>query len=780
ALANRDLQEGARHKILNSAAGERFWVSIRQAQGVEILSAPKIVVWDRQSAQVDLGQERAFVTGFQAKGDTQLEPKTLTVREGLRFTLQPAVQVDGHIELASTVRVSSINEIRKNTVVVAGRSETVEIPDVSVVQVQSTVKVLPADLLLVVIPASAQGTTRVIALETTPHRSTPVAAKRPAAQSTPQSEPEQETALTVADDRRRLSLDFSGWSMSVDAGPAGDRPATLDFQSKAGMTRYHGTGSVSFRLAPSLSKPGTPASLTGQAADFVLSRSGTVDEKGGTNTDHQLRLTLKGRVVLKSAEFDISCQQADLEMALPSRKESDPALSGLPRTQMRLTGDVRLTGQASGKSRQRTSIQAEQITLLVSGNSLLSLNVDSAVPAAVSAETAAAPVKTAARPAQPDAEPRLVVKNYPVADLGAPLPGLLSLAAPGGAETAAPADFRVFRGEGLRLRIPALGPTPVALDLAYPLKADSQSPEAGAKSVQPTAIASVHVGLIAPAAASVPAQADAAAKTDEKPKIDLQPLQDFIQSRIAPASWQAQGGPGVISIYEAKHSLVIRQTPEIHEQIASLLRSLRRELDVQVSLELKLVQLEDRQWWKRFGFVEKPKQLSEGLPLSESQVERFRSLKEVVNPSLTTQFPKVTVFNQQVVEMTLPAVRDSTRKPLTLAMSPTVDDDRRGLRLNLACNVTNREEALSAARSVRLRADECLLLDLGTDVVVTTESQRGVPMLSKVPYMNRLFKNVTAAPQAGAAGPAVLVLVTPRIIILEEEEESLKLPQEKQ
>jgi general secretion pathway protein D len=45
----------------------------------------------------------------------------------------------------------------------------------------------------------------------------------------------------------------------------------------------------------------------------------------------------------------------------------------------------------------------------------------------------------------------------------------------------------------------------------------------------------------------------------------------------------------------------------------------------------------------------------------------------------------------------------------------------------------------------------------------------GVPMLSKIPYVNRLFRNVGT----GRETSSLMMMVTPRIIIQEEEEERL-------
>ena len=47
----------------------------------------------------------------------------------------------------------------------------------------------------------------------------------------------------------------------------------------------------------------------------------------------------------------------------------------------------------------------------------------------------------------------------------------------------------------------------------------------------------------------------------------------------------------------------------------------------------------------------------------------------------------------------------------------------------------------------------------------------GVPIMSKIPYINRLFKNVGI----GREAQSLMLMVTPRIIIQEEEEEKLGL-----
>ena len=49
----------------------------------------------------------------------------------------------------------------------------------------------------------------------------------------------------------------------------------------------------------------------------------------------------------------------------------------------------------------------------------------------------------------------------------------------------------------------------------------------------------------------------------------------------------------------------------------------------------------------------------------------------------------------------------------------------------------------------------------------------GVPILNKIPYLSRLFKNTGV----GRDAESVMLMVTPRIIIQEEEEELLGVEQ---
>jgi general secretion pathway protein D len=81
---------------------------------------------------------------------------------------------------------------------------------------------------------------------------------------------------------------------------------------------------------------------------------------------------------------------------------------------------------------------------------------------------------------------------------------------------------------------------------------------------------------------------------------DFDSLIQLITSTIAPTSWDDVGGPGSIEGFATNLSLVVSQTQEVHEQIADLLDQLRRLQDLQVTIEVRFITLNDN-FFERIG-----------------------------------------------------------------------------------------------------------------------------------------------------------------------------------
>jgi len=374
---------------------------------------------------------------------------------------------------------------------------------------------------------------------------------------------------------------------------------------------------------------------------------------------------------------------------------------------------------------------------------------------------------------------------------------------------------------------------------------------------------------------------------------DFDTLIDLITSTIAPQSWDTVGGPGSIEGFPTNLSLVVSQTQEVHEQIADLLDQLRRLQDLQVTIEVRFITLNDS-FYERIGIDfdfevdDNTNQVagqnpilpdntgpsmafgldSTGLPTADfdyaytqdmfgsavpqfggfdaataanfgfailSDIEVFFLLQAAQGDRRTNvlQAPKVTLFNGQMgivmdnsqrpfVTSIVPVVGDfaAAQQPVvvvlnegtTLSVQAVVSPDRRFVRLTLVPffstigavdtftfsgrvssdsgttvadptneseNVTNNQQRIVEGTTVQLPTfnfttvsttvsvpDGGTVLLGGIKRLSEGRTERGVPMLSKIPYINRLFRNIGI----GRDAQSLMMMVTPRIIIQEEEE----------
>jgi len=81
---------------------------------------------------------------------------------------------------------------------------------------------------------------------------------------------------------------------------------------------------------------------------------------------------------------------------------------------------------------------------------------------------------------------------------------------------------------------------------------------------------------------------------------DFDSLIDLITSTVKPTTWDAVGGPGSIAPFETNLSIVVSQTQEVHEEIVDLLEQLRRLQDLQVTIEVRFITLNDN-FFERIG-----------------------------------------------------------------------------------------------------------------------------------------------------------------------------------
>jgi hypothetical protein len=307
-------------------------------------------------------------------------------------------------------------------------------------------------------------------------------------------------------------------------------------------------------------------------------------------------------------------------------------------------------------------------------------------------------------------------------------------------------------------------------------------------------------------------------------------LIQLVTSAVAPRSWADKGGPGTIDYHALSMSLVINQTPDIQEQIADLLAALRRLQDQEVAVEVRFINVAE-DFCERVGvdFNSHPPQThctpapcdaaEKGVAfLTDAQVRKLMEQIQGDRRTNVMQAPKMTLFNGQASVLrvgdehrfvTGVDVSDESGQVLVLprtetvttglemGVQPVISADRRFVRLKLAVRkselaanvplfpvtvpvkpaddgqpVVFTQYIQQPAVNVQCGQWAVCVPDGGTVLLNGWKSVRearceyGPPVLSKIPYVNRLYKNVGY----GRETEHVLVLVTARVIVNEEEE----------
>jgi type II secretory pathway component GspD/PulD (secretin) len=210
--------------------------------------------------------------------------------------------------------------------------------------------------------------------------------------------------------------------------------------------------------------------------------------------------------------------------------------------------------------------------------------------------------------------------------------------------------------------------------------------------------------------------------------------------------------------------------------------------------------------------------------LSEIQVFLFLEAVQHDQRSNIMQAPKLTMFNGQTATLAVtntqnfvtgvqaqailgqvvftPIVTPTGTGNVTLAITPVVSADRRFVRMTLTPNLTNLASSIvplfpivtpifptfdGGIPAQPVLFTQFLQTPIISNVTVSTtvivpdggtvllgglkrlsegRNEAGPPILSKIPYLDRLFRNVGYSREA----ESLLMMVTPRIIITEEEE----------
>ena len=299
-------------------------------------------------------------------------------------------------------------------------------------------------------------------------------------------------------------------------------------------------------------------------------------------------------------------------------------------------------------------------------------------------------------------------------------------------------------------------------------------------------------------------------------------LIELIRSTVDPKSWKADGG-AALQYYPLGMSLVVWQSRERQAEVADLLAALRRLGDVEVSVSTHVVRVSEAAG-ERFVREAKFQEVkSEGADrrtptafLDAAQVRRWLESFQADAATNVLMAPKMTMANGQQAKLRCGDVnmvitdyevkqadgqivvapkQERIEKGLRLELLPVVSADRRSIRLTADVKLTSVDDTVPvvpvtikvsrggeeeqeytgtvakprvaelAARSITTVPDGgTVVFSLGRQLV-ETRSETSVPVLSQIPYLNRLVTNVGY----GRETQHVFVFLTPRVIVNEEQ-----------
>jgi Bacterial type II and III secretion system protein len=354
-----------------------------------------------------------------------------------------------------------------------------------------------------------------------------------------------------------------------------------------------------------------------------------------------------------------------------------------------------------------------------------------------------------------------------------------------------------------------------------------------------------------PDACSTPCHTARAPKPEQTCEAELIKL---IQKTIAPQSWADAGGLGTIDFYPIGHSLVVCQSPDVHEQIAHLLEHMRKLQDNQITFEIRLCEVPVTAF-ERIGIdfnAKAPSAPNVGVMppmycyqdvtcpdmaevaqwhaqkshvLSDREVRCFIEAMQADPGARVVALPKLTTFDAQRCTLAAGQTQDyvtdvkeehingqviwkpvntevfigtklavqgcigSNGKqvavkimcahswladaaipmvPVTTAIAPVFEGGAQGKPVPFTQYIQQPHIEKLCVEKLAIVPDGATLLVHCGKVTAEGRNEFGPPVLSKIPYVNRLFKNVAYGP----AEKDLFLLVTPRIIATRHGEEA--------
>jgi hypothetical protein len=194
-----------------------------------------------------------------------------------------------------------------------------------------------------------------------------------------------------------------------------------------------------------------------------------------------------------------------------------------------------------------------------------------------------------------------------------------------------------------------------------------------------------------------------------KKEVDASTLLQIIEKTVSPKSWEKAGGSGSVQFFPMGMALVVYQSADVQDEIASLLANLRRHADVQVSVEMRAVQvsasmakhllLEMDEHGRAFN-----ESRTRAVSMDAKHLVAILKLAQTENETSITHAPKPTLFNAQRAQI----VSDAFAYDILPVLGPDQDSVR------LTLSVQHKDKAVTkAAGTFTFTPERTLVWHLG-------------------------------------------------------------------
>ncbi|MCP4784957.1 MAG: hypothetical protein GY903_28825 [Fuerstiella sp.] len=237
---------------------------------------------------------------------------------------------------------------------------------------------------------------------------------------------------------------------------------------------------------------------------------------------------------------------------------------------------------------------------------------------------------------------------------------------------------------------------------------------------------------------------------------DFAPLVELIRTSVATDTWAMENGPGRIEPNSKTLSIVVRQTPEAHDEIVDLLSALRKEHDMLVMANSLIVQLPENQESDWLDQAIKLNPSADGLRWALATKSRTEKLLDFVREGggQVLSCPQMTTLPGHTAEISVSS-GDKDGQPSGVALSLTARPLSDGDLLRLDYRIAINEPLKHGTRGTGLlKSGQTLVVEYTAGNGV----QVGVPLLGDLPHADRLFRNTTRH-----SGP-YLITITPRLV----------------